>query len=136
TLPDGDYEHGDDLLAVLDTLEIGRCLLVGLSLGANVALSFAARHPERLRGLVLASPGLPGHVWTTERPPDAAARVAKAEGVEAGKRFWLGHELFANLSRVPAMRALVEEIVSDYSGWHWQGEGRAAQIAPLPAGLE
>ena len=136
SLPDGEYEHGDDLLALMDALGIEKALLVGLSLGANVAMTFAARYPQRLSGLVLASPGLPGHPWKTERPPEAAARVAAAEGVEAGKRFWLDHPLFANLARAPHMRDLIAVMVRDYSAWHWQGEGRGARLAPLPSGLE
>ena len=136
SLPEGNYEHGADLLAMLQETGIRKCLLVGLSLGANVALSFAANHPDMLDGLVLASPGLPGHPWTTERPPEAALRVAMADGIEAGKRFWLGHPLFANLSRAPHMRALVEQMVADYSAWHWQVGGHVAPIAPLPGGLE
>lgn len=136
SLPDGSYEHGADLVGLLDHLEIEKADLVGLSLGANVALSFAAHHPRRVRGLVLASPGLPGYPWKTERPPEGAARVAGAEGVAAGKAFWLAHPLFENPHRPAPMQALLEKMVSDYSAWHWQGEGRGAAIAAPPNGLE
>jgi len=46
----------DDLLALLDSIEAPRALLVGHSLGAQVALAFAARAPQRVAALVLIDP--------------------------------------------------------------------------------
>jgi pimeloyl-ACP methyl ester carboxylesterase len=40
----------------LDALEIGRCVLVGHSLGAIMAGAYAAAHPERVAGMLLISP--------------------------------------------------------------------------------
>ena len=41
-----------DLSAVLDALDVDEAILVGHSLGVQVILEFAARHPERIRALV------------------------------------------------------------------------------------
>jgi pimeloyl-ACP methyl ester carboxylesterase len=46
----------DDLLALLDAEGYTRALLVGHSLGAQVALAFAARSPRRVAALVLIDP--------------------------------------------------------------------------------
>jgi esterase len=46
----------DDLVAVLDAEGAQRSLVVGHSLGAQVALQLAARRPARVRGLVLIEP--------------------------------------------------------------------------------
>jgi pimeloyl-ACP methyl ester carboxylesterase len=46
----------DDLLALLDSLGAPRALLVGHSLGAQVALACAARAPQRVAALVLIDP--------------------------------------------------------------------------------
>jgi len=43
----------DDLLELTERLGTGPVLLLGQSLGGAIAMRFAARHPERVRGLVL-----------------------------------------------------------------------------------
>jgi len=48
-------EYADALLDLLDTLAIERPIVVGHSLGALIAGTFAARHPQRLSALVLLS---------------------------------------------------------------------------------
>jgi pimeloyl-ACP methyl ester carboxylesterase len=45
----------EDLARLLDELALDRVVVCGLSMGGYVALAFALRHPDRLRGLVLAS---------------------------------------------------------------------------------
>ncbi|MDP2504957.1 alpha/beta fold hydrolase [Oceanobacter sp. 3_MG-2023] len=49
-------DYAERLAHWLDALGIQRCWLVGHSLGAMVAAAFAARYPQRLAGLMLASP--------------------------------------------------------------------------------
>ena len=45
-----------DLLHILDQEEIGKVAIVGHSLGAQIAMSFAHRYPERTASLVLIDP--------------------------------------------------------------------------------
>ena len=45
-----------DLFAVLDRLDVNRCVLAGESAGAAVALAAAQKQPSRFDGLVLVSP--------------------------------------------------------------------------------
>lgn len=57
-LPSGEpkaVEYGDALTELLDALDIDRPILVGHSLGALIAGTFAARYPQRVRALVLIS---------------------------------------------------------------------------------
>lgn len=70
----------DDLAAVLDAMKLASPVVVGgLSMGGYVALAFARRHPERVRGLVLAD---------TRAEPDSdearANRDAAIAEVEGG----------------------------------------------------
>lgn len=53
-----------DLFAVLDRLEIDRCVLAGESAGAAVALAAAQQQPNKFDGLVLVSPHYGGAVST------------------------------------------------------------------------
>ncbi len=50
--------YGEEVAALLDHLGIEEAVVMGTSLGANVALELAAAHPERLRGLVIEMPVL------------------------------------------------------------------------------
>jgi 3-oxoadipate enol-lactonase len=136
SLPSGTYDHCADLKALLDHLGLKRPLLVGLSLGANVALRFAAENPGRVAGVVLASPGLPGHVWAEERPPDAARAVGKARGIEAARVFWGDHAIFASLAAYPSARGEVMRMLAAYSGWHWRHDDTQAPAAPIIDRLE
>jgi 3-oxoadipate enol-lactonase len=77
--PAGPYsldELGDDVIAMLDSLDIERVHWVGLSMGGMVGQNLALRHPERLSALVLCD--------TTSRIPEEAQplwdeRIALAE---------------------------------------------------------
>lgn len=49
---------GEQVVALMDHLQIEQAVVMGTSLGANVGLEIASRHPERLRGLVIEMPVL------------------------------------------------------------------------------
>jgi pimeloyl-ACP methyl ester carboxylesterase len=54
--PDGAYQYADqmsDLAVLVDQLGIERFVLIGTSMGGVIAMAYAARHADRLRGLVL-----------------------------------------------------------------------------------
>ncbi|WP_410538101.1 alpha/beta fold hydrolase [Streptomyces sp. KL2] len=75
------HRDADDVLALLDTLGIGRAALVASSYGGRVALEFAARWPDRVTAMALLCPGMPGH----EPGPELAAFDAREEALfEAG----------------------------------------------------
>lgn len=61
TKPETGYDWGDvsdDLIALLNALGLERVALVGHSWGADVALEFAVRHPQRLEVLGLVDGGI------------------------------------------------------------------------------
>ncbi|MFB6087824.1 MAG: alpha/beta fold hydrolase [Haloarculaceae archaeon] len=57
----------DDLDALITELDLDRPVLVGLSMGGLVAQVYAARHPERVGGLVLAGTFTPAFTGVRER---------------------------------------------------------------------
>ncbi|KXX60725.1 alpha/beta fold hydrolase [Rhodococcus sp. LB1] len=121
--------HLDDLVAVLDARGIGKAHMIGLSLGANIALAAAAYHPPRVDRLVLMSPGLASFEWKAPRPPDEVMAHAHSHGVESAKEFWLTHPVFASLRSFPEAADAVSRMIADYEGLQWQGRSNPR---PLP----
>jgi pimeloyl-ACP methyl ester carboxylesterase len=90
----------DDLAAFVDGLGIDSFHLLGFSMGAMTALQFGARHPERLRTLVVVgittqreprrSVGarLMDPVRILERDPDLAATLARRHDATQGAGAW------------------------------------------------
>ena len=58
--------------------EVGRAIVLGVSMGGYTALAFAARHPERLAALVLAD--------TRAAADGAEARAGRAVAIDAIRR--------------------------------------------------
>lgn len=52
-------QHADDMVAVLDAFDLAQVTVCGMSMGGFVAVELAARHPERVRDLVLVDGGFP-----------------------------------------------------------------------------
>ncbi|KQU02400.1 alpha/beta hydrolase [Rhodococcus sp. Leaf7] len=52
-------QHADDLRAVVDALGLDAVHVCGMSMGAFVAVEFAARHASRVKSLVLVDGGVP-----------------------------------------------------------------------------
>jgi esterase len=85
----------DDLVRLLDAQDCARAVIGGHCLGANIALHFAARYPERTAGLVLIEPmppqaltGSMRRILIFRRPIlalAAAVRVLNALGVRRRK---------------------------------------------------
>ncbi|MYS08363.1 alpha/beta fold hydrolase, partial [Streptomyces sp. SID6041] len=69
----------DDLVAVLDALGIDDCVVVGLSMGGQIAMELYRGHPGRVRGLVLADT-----FPAAETAEGRAARNAMADRLLAG----------------------------------------------------
>lgn len=114
SLPEGPYDHTDDLHALLDHLGIDQAHFVGLSMGARIATNFALAYPDTVRSLTLMDPALDGYKsevdWNV---------YAKEEGLERAKENWLNHELFTVTQKRPEIVAALRSTVENYSGWHW-----------------
>ena len=79
--PEGDYlmdTLADEVIELLDALGLRDPVVIGgHSMGGYVALSIAARYPERLRGLILVNSRA-----ISDEPAAALAREEQARGIE------------------------------------------------------
>ena len=126
------YTHAGDLVALLDHLDIGDAMLVGLSFGGRVALQTALADPARVCGLALLDAVLDGIPWDPEsaRALDEVARRVQAGGVLAGREAWLAHPLFATARERPDLAGPLAAMVAGYPGQHWLGQDPHRQTRP------
>lgn len=123
------YSHSDDLLTLLDTLEVQRVHLCGMSLGGSTALNFALDYPERVGKLVLVSPLMVGWSWTSgwiERWKQIG-RAARAGDMAAARELWWQHPLFDSArvgDAAPALRASIEA----FHGRQWVQDDQRPEL--------
>lgn len=92
--PTADYDDVADLATVMDAADVGRAVVVGCSNGGRVAASLAVTAPDRVAGLVLFGPALPGVTWR-DHPDDRHRLNAADEAIAAGD-FDVAVEVYAD----------------------------------------
>lgn len=106
--------------SILDAAALDQCDLVGVSMGASIALNFALDHPERVGSLVLISPGLVAWEWTdawSERWR-AIVKLARNGKLDQARQLWWQHPLFESTRSSPGGPALFDSIMR-FSGAQW-----------------
>jgi len=120
--PDTGYalsDHVDDLFRILDSLSVEQATLVGLSMGAGVALHAALMTPARVHRLVLAAPvlnGLPWEegMWNWFREFETKAREIGVQ--RAIDMVWMPGTLFKSIRRYPALNRRIREMAARFTG--------------------
>jgi pimeloyl-ACP methyl ester carboxylesterase len=92
--PYGIAVHVADLIAVLDHVGAERAIVVGHSMGCNIAVRFAADHPERTAAVALLDGGLP-----------LMSETVVADDAEEGDRHGLFDRLDATFATVDEYEA-------------------------------
>ena len=130
---DVEFSHADDLLALFDARGLGRAPLLGLSMGAAVALNFALSHPERVERLILISPWLTG--WEASDDWKALWRgvteAARAGDLALARRRWFDHPMFAPLRRDPVAAADLRRAIDAYPGRQWVRDPQRAELPDI-----
>ena len=125
------YSHTEDIKAILDRLEIRWAHIVGHSMGAGIGGDFVVTHPEVSRSWVLANGTLTGwplkHLMPTLLPIVATAMKGDIVGA---KRMWIEHAMFEPARRNPQVRAKLQRVVDDYSGWHFANPKNPKELKP------
>lgn len=120
-LSDEGFSHADDLLALLDAEGIARADLVGISMGGSIATHFALNHPDRVRRLVLISPGLMAWDWSEEWRIAwrAMTACARANDLHGARQLWFDHPLFATIRRDPRLADMLRVSIDRYCCGEW-----------------
>jgi pimeloyl-ACP methyl ester carboxylesterase len=136
-LPSTDaYRHCDDAAALCDHLGLERVIAIGHSIGAHQMLEFALCRPDRVAGWAsICLSGLAGIPFTDDLTTlfGALRQTARAEGIEAAKTLWGQCGWFAPAREDPVLSGELDQMLADYSGWHWMHDNPAKGLEP-PAG--
>jgi len=112
------YSHVEDLQRLLKYLKVEKASVVGHSMGGRVAVDFAISYPEMTSSLVPVDSILhgfrfktwdTGYVWHEGATSGPAAAIAK----------WLQDPLFAPAQKKKNVALRLNQIVQEYSGWHF-----------------
>src|SRR5215471_13298856 len=138
--PEGDYTRGaqaDLVVRLLDHLKVDRAILCGSSMGGEVSMNAAVRHPDRVSALILVdsggvtvggggsvAPGVTG--WPVVGPAIAALALTSDSLVRDGLR-----KSFYDDSMVTE-----EQVAAYYRPLKTRGGQRAAYLARVQAGLD
>ena len=116
------HDPTDDLKALLDSLGITQTHLVGAGMGANIALHFAARYPQRVLKIVAANTELDGF---EEYTPELSASLHKAVGIisqqgwhDEQQEFWLRSPFTRLYAAEDRAVIRLSEMTADYHGDH------------------
>jgi 3-oxoadipate enol-lactonase len=103
-----------ELRGVIDRERGGRAVLVGSSFGGQLAVDFALAHGERVAALLLAGPGLTGHIESEERRARMARLAAAARhGHDELARAWLEDRHLASHGFPAVITRLVCDMLRD-----------------------
>jgi pimeloyl-ACP methyl ester carboxylesterase len=125
--PEGDYGIEAQAMCVeqaMTSLRIGRATIVGVDLGAAVAMRLAATRPARVNGLVLISPPAPGSARgedLSELGRLAARHLFEASRGMLGAAAWLGPLLEKSVAS-PAV-SMPPKLVTRYAAPFVGGDG-------------
>jgi 3-oxoadipate enol-lactonase len=129
-MPDTNGSETDDLAQLLEYLAINKAAILGLSMGAEIALGFTLKYPYMVSGLILSGAGLDGFDYSEaamKRWNAFSMAVQKRNFPAAIDRFmadWVdGPKLPASL----AVRQKVRSIMDEYTFIHYLPRPQAAQ---------
>lgn len=127
----------DDLAALLDHLRIARAVIVGMSQGARVALSFALRCPGRVSALVLDGPpdfgGDPESGADESLPLAQYRELVRTSGLDDFRRLWREHPYMRLQSGSAQSAQLLNQMLDRYPGTDLRETPAASPTLDVPA---
>lgn len=112
----------DDLKALLEHLGLVKAHIVGLSMGGNIALSFAQKYPNKVEKLVVVSSDIQGFDNYTDELKAVFGDVFQTgakEGALKAKLKWAKNPLLQPYNNTPEIESLMATMLKEYSGVHF-----------------
>lgn len=129
--PSQDGLVADAIAATLDATGVTTAHVVGLSLGAAVALDLALGYPTRVRSLTVADPLLLGY----PAAPETFSRCAElARGGRCAEAIahWKTDGVFALARTRPEAWKTIEDLLNQYDCGHWTGAATIRWVSTKP----
>lgn len=125
--PFGMATHADDVARIMDHLSIDQATVLGHSMGGFVAVVTAARHPDRVRDLVLVDGGLPPDLGPiADLPIEEAMRMIIGPSLDRLRMTFASVEDYLDFWRPhPALANDWSEYVERYLAYDLVGEAPA-----------
>lgn len=130
------YRHCDDANALCEALGIEKVVAIGHSIGGHQMLEFVLTHPKRVRAFAgvavsgIASVPFPEDVMALF---GAVKQAAKEKGIAEAKKLWSTSGWFESARERPELRARLDVMLEDFSGWHWLNDNPVKNIEPPAA---
>jgi pimeloyl-ACP methyl ester carboxylesterase len=101
-------DYVEDLRQLLDHLNLDRAILVGHSIGGQIATDFVLAYPDRVTRLVLLAPGLSGFQFSPDVQQWFAQIKAVAPDLEKMVERMLDHPVYSVVMSSPQRQHMIE----------------------------
>jgi pimeloyl-ACP methyl ester carboxylesterase len=130
------YRHCDDAAALCAHLGLSRIVAIGHSIGAHQILELALDRPDLVAGWgSICMAGLAGVRFPEEITTmfANARRAGRAGRIDEAREFWRRSAWFTASRESAVVAAALDQIIDDYSGWHWLHDNPARNLMPPAA---
>lgn len=129
------YSFSEDLNSLMESLGIEKAHFVGLSLGAAIIIDFVLTHPDKVKSLVLADPGISGDGFdqTFINSINQIVLFSKEDKIEEAKQSWLDLDIFNYSKSHPSTWGKIQEMVTETSCYRWYGMNQPISLQPAAA---
>lgn len=112
------FAHHQDLFDLMTFLKIEKAYFVGLSMGGGIATDFTLTHPEMVKALVLACPGIVGFQFSPEAQAYTIATIeaARDESFAKATEMWLKSVYMIPAMENPKLQNKLRNMALDNAG--------------------
>ncbi len=108
------FSNHEDLHLLLRHLQVKKASLVGLSLGAALAVDFALARPDEVESLLLVCPGLSGFPFEDKANDlHAVIEAAQDENFDKAAKLWLANPYMSVAMENAALRDRLRQLARD-----------------------